>query len=131
MSRFLREIPEELRQTSGVGSAGFSGTGWEKRGSRRGISGSGSEAGRGRVSGRSSAYGSGERSRDVRTGLSLPEKKAGADATFAKGDHVDHKTFGRGVVTRVDGDTLHVKFAKSGQTKKLLKDYAPIVKINA
>ena len=128
-SRFLREIPEELRQTTGVGSAGFFGTGWEKRGSRRGISGSGSEAGRGRVSGRSSAFGSGERSRDLRTGLSLPEKKSGASGTFAKGDHVDHKTFGRGVVTRVDGDTIYVKFAKSGQTKKLLKDYAPIVKI--
>jgi len=129
VSRFLREIPEDLRQTTGVGSAGFSGTGWEKRGSRRGISGSGTEAGRGRVSSRSSAYGSGERSRDVRTGLSLPEKKTGAAATFAKGDNVDHKTFGRGVVVRVDGDVLHVRFAKSGQTKKLLKDFAPIVKV--
>ena len=36
-----------------------------------------------------------------------------------------------GKVTKVDGDTLYVKFAKSGQTKKLLKDYAPIVKIGA
>ena len=45
------------------------------------------------------------------------------------GDTVDHKTFGRGKVTKVDGDTLHVRFAKNGQTKKLLKDYAPIVKI--
>ena len=35
-----------------------------------------------------------------------------------------------GKVTKVDGDTLYVKFAKNGQTKKLLKDYAPIVKIN-
>lgn len=50
-------------------------------------------------------------------------------ATFAAGDAVDHKTFGRGTVVKVDGDTLHVKFAKTGQTKKLLKDYAPIVKI--
>lgn len=49
--------------------------------------------------------------------------------TFAQGDAVDHKVFGRGVITKVDGDTLHVKFARSGQTKKLLKDYAPIVKI--
>ena len=130
VSRFLNEIPEELRQTTGVGSAGFSGTGWEKRGSRRGISGSGSEAGRGRVSSRSSAHWSGERSRDVRTGLSLPDKKSGASTTFAKGDHVDHKTFGRGVVMEVDGDMLRVHFQKLGQTKKLLKDYAPIVKIN-
>ena len=33
VSRFIGEIPSELRQTSGLGSAGFSGTGWEKRGS--------------------------------------------------------------------------------------------------
>ena len=131
VSRFLQEIPSELRQTTGVGSAGFSGTGWEKRGSRRGISGSGTEAGEGRVFGRSSAYGSGERARNARTGLSAAaQKKSGASATFAKGDNVDHKTFGRGVVTKVDGDTLYIKFAKTGQTKKLLKDYAPIVKIN-
>ncbi|WP_278981498.1 3'-5' exonuclease, partial [Adlercreutzia equolifaciens] len=45
VSRFIGEIPSELRQTSGLGSAGFSGTGWEKRGSRRGIAGSGTEAG--------------------------------------------------------------------------------------
>ena len=131
-SRFLREIPEELRKTSGVGSAGFSGTGWEKRGSRRGISGSGTEAGEGRVFGRSSAFGSGERARNARTGLSdAAQKKSGAATTFAKGDAVDHKTFGRGTVTRVDGDTIYVKFSKLNQTKKLLKDYAPIVKINS
>ncbi|WP_304424744.1 ATP-dependent helicase, partial [uncultured Adlercreutzia sp.] len=57
VSRFIGEIPSELRQTSGLGSAGFSGTGWEKRGSRRGIAGSGTEAGEGRVFGRSSASG--------------------------------------------------------------------------
>ncbi len=131
VSRFLQEIPEGLRRTSGVGSAGFSGTGWEKRGSRRGISGSGTEAGEGRVFGRSSAFGSGERSRNARTGLSAAaQKKEGAEATFSAGDLVDHKTFGRGTVTKVDGDTVYVRFTKSGQTKKLLKDYAPIVKIN-
>ncbi|MDO4290054.1 MAG: UvrD-helicase domain-containing protein [Eggerthellaceae bacterium] len=156
-SRFLMEIPSELRRTSGVGSAGFSGTGWEKRGSRRGIAGSGVEAGEGRVFGRSSASGSagrGDRTRAGRsghTGMSLAEgmrthgagsrvsgsagtsgvsrKKSGAAAVFAVGDTIDHKTFGRGKVMKIDGDTLHVKFAKTGQTKKLLKDYAPIVKV--
>ncbi len=128
-SRFLAEIPESLRETTGLGSSGFSGTGWEKRGSRRGISGSGAERGRGAVSGTSSSFGSGERSRNTRTGLSVPEMKSGASETFAKGDLVDHKTFGRGTVTKVEGDTIHVKFAKSNQTKKLLKDFAPIVKI--
>lgn len=133
-SRFISEIPSELRHTTGVGSAGFSGTGWEKRGSRRGIAGSGSEAGEGRVFGRSSASGSagrGDRTRAGRSGHvgANAGKKDAAKMTFAVGDTVDHKTFGRGKVTKVDGDTLHVRFAKTGQTKKLLKDYAPIVKI--
>ena len=130
VSRFIHEIPSELRQTTGLGSAGFSGTGWEKRGSRRGISGSGSEAGGGRVFGRSSA--SGSRGRDDVRGRASRDagKKAAAKMTFAAGDMIDHKTFGRGKVTKVDGDTLYVKFAKTGQTKKLLKDYAPIVKIS-
>lgn len=159
VSRFIGEIPSELRQTSGLGSAGFSGTGWEKRGSRRGIAGSGTEAGEGRVFGRSSASGAQGRSfaeyraatgtgraagsvgGASRGGLGSGSgrigagvnpnagKKVAAQATFAAGDAVDHKTFGRGTVVKVDGDTLHVKFAKTGQTKKLLKDYAPIVKI--
>lgn len=136
VSRFIQEIPMELRQTTGVGSAGFSGTGWEKRGSRKGIAGSGTEAGGGRVFGRSSASGSAGRS-DARTSRVASsyvrpgaEKKSAAKMTFAVGDTVDHKTFGRGKVTKVDGDTLYIKFAKTGQTKKLLKDYAPIVKLN-
>ncbi len=129
VSRFLTEIPSELRQTTGVGSAGFAGTGWEKRGSRRGIAGSGSEAGEGRVFGRSSASGSRGRSQADRREARDVGKKAAAKMSFSQGDIVDHKTFGRGKVTKVDGDTLHVQFAKTGQTKKLLKDYAPIVKI--
>lgn len=131
VSRFLTEIPSELRQTTGLGSAGFSGTGWEKRGSRRGIAGSGSEAGEGRVFGRSSASGSRGRTQADRREARDVGKKAAAKMSFAKGDIVDHKTFGRGKVTKVDGDTLHVLFAKTGQTKKLLKDYAPIVKIES
>ena len=145
VSRFVHEIPSELRQTSGLGSAGFSGTGWEKRGSRRGIAGSGTEAGGGRVFGRSSASGSagrGDRDRAGRSGHTGSSahgfggyvnpnagKKAAAGVTFAVGDAIDHKTFGRGKVVKVDGDTLHIRFAKTGQTKKLLKDYAPIVKV--
>lgn len=143
VSRFIGEIPSELRNTMGLGSSGFSGSGWEKRGSRRGISGSGREAGRGAVSYVSSSSASrasrtsaasgrtsgsaGRISR--RSGVSFDGKRAGARVKFAKGDRLDHKTFGRGVVLKVDGDTIHVKFDKSGQVKKLLKDYAPIVKI--
>ncbi|MBQ9069551.1 MAG: ATP-binding domain-containing protein, partial [Eggerthellaceae bacterium] len=125
-SRFLAEIPQELRKTSGLGSSGFSGTGWEKRGSRRGISGSGTEAGSGRVFGTSSASGSGNR---TRTFSAEDHKKAAAGVTFAVGDAVDHKVFGRGTVKAIDGDTLVIKFVKTGSEKKLLKDYAPIVKI--
>lgn len=124
-SRFVREIPNDLREGIGMGSAGFSGSGWEKRGSRRGIAGSGAEAGEGRVFGRSSASGSGNRDKAAdRAG-----KKAAAHMTFKPGDMVDHKVFGKGKVTKVDGDMLQVKFMRTGQTKKLLKDYAPIVKI--
>ena len=166
-SRFVGEIPAELRRTIGLGSSGFTGTGWEKRGSRRGISGSGTEAGGGRVFGQSSAGGSRPRSagRSGQGGSSFADfmgsaasrsasgassrggsgagsrdasgvrtnpnagKKAAASMTFAVGDAVDHKTFGRGKVVKVDGDLLHIHFPKTGKTKKLLKDYAPIVKI--
>lgn len=128
-SRFISEIPAELRRSIGMGSAGFSGSGWEKRGSRRGIAGSGVEAGGGRVFGQSSASGSRPRQRPSATVNPKAAKKAAASMSFAQGDTVDHKVFGRGTVMKVDGDTLHVRFSRTGQTKKLLKDYAPIVKI--
>ncbi|MBR2790727.1 MAG: DNA helicase UvrD, partial [Eggerthellaceae bacterium] len=143
VSRFVREIPLELRRTSGVGSAGFGGIGWEKRGSRRGISGSGAEAGRGGTFNRSSAGGAMSRRTEgfgesagvagvgVRSGkTAAPAPKTGAGVTFAVGDRVDHKTFGPGVVTAVAGDTLTVKFSRTNTTKTLLKDYAPIVKVS-
>lgn len=128
-SRFISEIPAELRRSIGMGSAGFSGSGWEKRGSRRGIAGSGVEAGGGRVFGQSSASGSRPRQRPSATVNPRAAKKAAASMSFAQGDTVDHKVFGRGTVMKVDGDTLHVRFSRTGQTKKLLKDYVPIVKI--
>lgn len=128
-SRFIGEIPLELRKGIGMGSAGFSGSGWEKRGSRRGIAGSGSEAGGGRVFGQSSASGSRPRQQSRPAVKPEAQKKAAAKMTFTKGDTVDHKVFGRGTITKVDGDTLHVRFSRTGQTKKLLKGYAPIVKI--
>ena len=125
VSRFIGEIPNELRKSIGVGSSGFSGSGWEKRGSRRGIAGSGTEAGGGRVFGQSSASNAKRDARSASVG-----KKPAAAMSFAVNDTVDHKVFGRGKVVKVDGDTLHVKFARNNQTKKLLKDYAPIVKIS-
>ena len=125
VSRFIGEIPNVLRKSIGVGSSGFSGSGWEKRGSRRGIAGSGTEAGGGRVFGQSSASNAKRDARSASVG-----KKPAAAMSFTVNDTVDHKVFGRGKVVKVDGDTLHVKFARNNQTKKLLKDYAPIVKIS-
>lgn len=130
-SRFLTEIPEDLRKTSGLGSAGFAGTGWEKRGSRRGISGSGTEAGGGRVFGTSSASGSrGRAASRVREFNADDHKKEAAGVAFEVGDEVSHKVFGRGKVVEIDGDTLQVYFTKTNSKKKLLKDFAPIVKIS-
>ena len=49
---------------------------------------------------------------------------------FAKGDRVSHKTFGPGVVVSASGDTIEVKFTRTGKTKKLLKGFAPLVKVS-
>ena len=57
-------------------------------------------------------------------------RAAAASDGFAKGDHVAHKTFGPGVVIGVSGDTIEVKFTRTGKTKKLLKGFAPIVKVS-
>ncbi len=138
-SRFIAEIPQELVETSGLGSAGYRGTGWEKRGDRRGMYGTGSirDTQGGRVYG---AYGGDDeraRSRADSAGLgsktpettSRGQAAAAAQESFAVGDNVDHKTFGRGVVVTVSGDVLQVRFSRSGETKKLLKGFAPLVKI--
>lgn len=176
-SRFLNEIPFEDIEFSGIGSAGFEGTGWEKRGDRRGTFGSGmgsdmyggkvfgshtrSTGGSGSRSGSSfddffggSTYGT-ERHRGVSPdagrvastfGSGAPRAKkpsakvsptverkvdrASASQDFAAGDTVSHKTFGTGTVISVAGDMIEVQFEKTGQTKKLMKGFAPIVKLS-
>ncbi|MGN0286370.1 MAG: UvrD-helicase domain-containing protein [Atopobiaceae bacterium] len=212
-SRFLNEIPEKDTEVTGVGSAGFSGVGWEKRGDRRGTfgSGRGSEVYGGHVFGsftRSSggvegagaaqrraaasagsfgedvfgarrradfgggragagdfgaerragsfersgdgagAFGSGRAGASGRSGSSTfgsrgtlgqsrglgqraaePRVSAKASDTFQKGDHVSHKTFGPGVVVNVQGDVIEVQFQRTGKRKKLMKGFAPIVKV--
>lgn len=177
-SRFLNEIPFEDIEFSGIGSAGFEGTGWEKRGDRHGTFGSGmgsdmyggkvfgshtrSTGGSGSRGGSSfddffggSSYGT-ERHRGVSPdagrvastfGSGAPRVKkpsskvsptverkvdrASASQDFAAGDTVSHKTFGTGTVISVVGDMIEVQFEKTGQTKKLMKGFAPIVKLNA
>lgn len=176
-SRFLNEIPFEDIEFSGIGSAGFEGTGWEKRGDRHGTFGSGmgsdmyggkvfgshtrSTGGSGSRGGSSfddffggSTYGT-ERHRGVSPdagrvastfGSGAPRAKkpsskvsptverkvdrAGASQDFAAGDTVSHKTFGTGTVISVVGDMIEVQFEKTGQTKKLMKGFAPIVKLS-
>ena len=175
-SRFLNEIPFEDIEFSGIGSAGFEGTGWEKRGDRHGTFGSGmgsdmyggkvfgshtrSTGGSGSRSGSSfddffggSTYGT-ERHRGVSPdagrvastfGSGAPRAKkpsskvsptverkvdrASASQDFSAGDTVSHKTFGTGTVISVAGDMIEVQFEKTGQTKKLMKGFAPIVKL--
>jgi DNA helicase-2/ATP-dependent DNA helicase PcrA len=124
-SRFIGEIPSECVEPSGVGSVGFSGTGWEKRGERRGTFGHGTGDSGGRV------FGSGTRQGTAAAGGARPagpKPKEQVEA-FSVGDAVDHKVFGRGTVTAVNGDALEIRFDRTRETKKLLVGYAPIVKI--
>jgi DNA helicase-2/ATP-dependent DNA helicase PcrA len=115
-SRFIGEIPEEHVVSAGLGSAGVSGTGFTRRGaaSRGSMAGVGrAEAGGGRV------FGSGQ----ARTRGPIEERE-----TFEEGDIVDHKVFGLGTVTGVEGDKISVSFKTAG-TRKLLAGFAPLRKV--
>ena len=128
VSRFVGEIPQEHVKAIGVGSAGFSGVGWAKRGDRHGTfgSGRGSEVYGGNVFGsRTRSTGGAPAPRTV----PIQKDPARASASFAVGDQVSHKTFGPGIVLAVQGDTIEVKFTRTNKTKKLMKGFAPIVKI--
>ena len=155
-SRFINEIPEVDIEFSGVGSAGFEGVGWEKRGDRRGTYGSGTGGEYGgsvfgsytRSTGRTQRHtgvspDAGRKPSTFGSGAPRPRKAAASPAveqrrpdaakaaeTFAPGDQVSHKTFGPGTVISAAGDMIEVQFEKSGQTKKLMKGFAPIVKIS-
>ncbi|WP_308616182.1 UvrD-helicase domain-containing protein [uncultured Enorma sp.] len=156
-SRFVGEIPAEDIEFSGVGSAGFEGTGWEKRGDRHGTfgSGRGSDMYGGRVFGsftrsaggaqrhhgispdaglKPATFGSGTSrvARGVAPAPKVEQRRpdaARAAEVFAPGDTVSHKTFGQGTVISASGDMIEVKFEKTGQVKKLMKGFAPIVKV--
>lgn len=132
-SRFVDEIPAKDIEPVGVGSAGFSGVGWEKRGDRRGTfgSGRGSQVYGGHVFGsvtRSTNAGSHAQAGAQRAPERSQPTRA-AQTSFAPGDKVTHKTFGPGVVIKADRDTIDVRFDRTGKTKKLMKGFAPIVKI--
>jgi len=127
-SRFIGEIPAEHVAASGVGSLGVSGSGYEKRGDRRGTFGHGTGTG----TGGGHVFGSGA-PRPAGGGFGTPasKKPAASSESFAVGDFVDHKAFGRGRVTSVKGDALEIRFDRTGETKKLLVGYAPIVKLKS
>ncbi|MGN0071951.1 MAG: ATP-dependent helicase [Atopobiaceae bacterium] len=132
-SRFVDEIPAKDIEPVGVGSAGFSGVGWEKRGDRRGTfgSGRGSQVYGGHVFGsvtRSTNAGAHAQAGAARA-PERPQQVRPAQTDFAPGDKVTHKTFGPGVVIKADRDTIDVRFDRTGKTKKLMKGFAPIVKI--
>jgi DNA helicase-2/ATP-dependent DNA helicase PcrA len=141
-SRFLSELPMSACEAVGVGSAGFGGVGWEKRGDRRGTYGSGTEVYGGKVFGSrtrstggkpSSRAAFGERSSTRGEGgapkAPATRSEALAAETFSVGDRVSHKTFGVGTVMSVKGDVLEIRFNSSGKTKRLMKGFAPIVKL--
>ncbi|MCX8007389.1 MAG: UvrD-helicase domain-containing protein [Coriobacteriia bacterium] len=114
-SRFVDEIPEECLRVEGVGSAGFGASARGRgRGDRQGsVRWSVPAAEGGRV------FGSGQARR--REDIEKP--------VLAVGDRVEHKTFGRGTVREVTGDSIVVEFVGLG-TKKLLLGYAPIRKVD-
>ncbi len=131
-SRFVDEIPAEHVDAIGVGSSGFSGVGWEKRGDRHGTfgSGRGSSVYGGHVFGQHTrSSGGAAPSRQQERPKPIRRDVAKARETFATGDKVSHKTFGPGTVVGVDGDCITVQFSRTGARKKLMKGFAPIVKI--
>ncbi len=139
-SRFLGEIPSEHVEVSGVGSSGFEGMGWAKRGDRRSAFGHGAGSGgrEGRVFGSGAPHGgagfgggTGRRVGGAGFGTegSAAKQPAARAESFAVGDVIDHKVFGRGVVREMSGDQMVVRFERTGETKKLLVGYAPIVKV--
>lgn len=131
ISRFIAEIPNNLKKSYGVGSVGYSGFGWDKRGDRRGTAGSGIEK-------KSHSVGFidffGGKKDDLKNNIDKAVKRANSnisdDNDYNVGDRIEHKVFGPGKITKIDGDRLHVTFSRNNQKKILMKDFAPIVKLN-
>jgi DNA helicase II / ATP-dependent DNA helicase PcrA len=106
-SRFLGEIPETLVERHVATSTQ---TGWSPGGAREAVLG-GSRGG---------------------GGFSAPERPRPVPppTPYAVGDDVVHASFGEGVVTAVEADTVVVvRFAADGAERKLMADYAPLKKV--
>jgi DNA helicase-2/ATP-dependent DNA helicase PcrA len=118
VSTFIREIPEEHLKSSGIGSAGFERVA-RSRGDRYGRPGW-REPARGEGGGRIFGAGSGRR-----------EAVQPPSSSYATGDVVEHKTFGRGVILEIKGDKLVIEFAEPTGVKTLLAGFAPLRKLDA
>jgi DNA helicase II / ATP-dependent DNA helicase PcrA len=112
-----RRDTREHVAASGVGSAGITGSGWEKRGDRRGTFGTGAGGG-GRV------FGGGAPARRRRAPQAPGGHREVRGRRPGRPQSVRARTGRRG-----KGDQLVIRFERSGETKKLLVGYAPIVKI--
>ncbi|MCL2818113.1 MAG: UvrD-helicase domain-containing protein [Actinomycetia bacterium] len=135
-SRFIGEIPDHLIERAGVGSAGFEGFGWEKRGDRSGIAGHGIDSDRS-VFEPSQVFADDEGGRvyggkvtGPLYGAAVRPAQVSEPMSFAAGDTILHKTFGKGKITEVEGDSLTVSFEGTAGIKTILAGYAPIVKSN-
>lgn len=140
-SRFLEEIPEELKEDTGVARDRY----------RRGSNIGGSYAGKGLGSSGNSNFG-GSRSFDAlsrsgstatstsssRVTVSGPGAKPAApskasDGSFAAGDKVQHGKWGTGTIVAVKGTgndmELQIAFPAPVGVKRLLAGFAPITKV--
>ncbi len=117
-SRFIKEIPDELIEQTGVTSIGA--------GRKSSFSFEDSDSG-------FDSFGSGRKiNRGFSSGVSASKPKAAAaSVNFKIGDTVKHKIFGTGVVLSIQpiaNDTLlEIAFDKAG-TKKLMANFAKLTK---
>lgn len=140
-SRFLDEIPEELKEDTQIAHDRY----------RRGGNVGGSYAGRGFGSGGGSNFGGGNRTRDLSLGGSTasaaaaeksrvtvttgaPSRSAAAgEGGFKAGDKVSHGKWGTGTIVSVKGTgndmELQIAFPAPVGVKRLLAGFAPITKV--
>ena len=141
-SMFIGEIPDDHMRVEGIGSLAadrmtgargdrYGGGGWRQpsrrssgRSTGQGAPGADASRRSGTFSGESDTGGRVFGAGTSRLGSSAPEK-----LVLAKGDRVEHKTFGNGRVTSVADDKVTISFA-GGEAKTLLLGYAPLRKLD-
>lgn len=131
LSQFVRDIPDEHLEKARLGSAGISGVGWDKRGDRHGLAGTGSELYGGRVHDNYTRSSGIQFSAQNFGAQVSPSSIQAQDTEFSEGDLVYHKVFGKACVVEVnpEKEMISVVLEQSGKTKRFMLGYAPIVKI--